>query len=298
MLLPSLGGILGGLLTLSLLGGCPSNVQSLTEATSFLLDECNPSDGSTLTSCSEAATKADEIIAADATSIDGAIFSSSAHLGLARVDFLQVASSLSDLANNSNGSTSDDDFSQFRALVTTIETDNGSAIDLTELESAKTALTTLLAGATVTDSNKRAFFQLGVIQIIDALIRPVKLAGAGAASVSAIDLTEATRINTDFINADNNLVASGTTDSDFLSPIRDNFCRCKANGTVITDDGTLTMSVKCLQDLMTCELSSSVGLTTTLNFDYDGDSAANGLDCATLLAPATLTTCSAVDTTH
>ncbi len=303
--------VLGGIFSLPLLISCTSQINSLTDDTKFLLDKCNPADSTTLTSCTDAASKSTDIITADATNIDGPIFNSSAHLGLAGVDFLQVASQMADLANsNSSNNTSqtatasnkdNDDFSQFRSLVSTIETDNGRAIDTAELETAKSALVTLLASATATDDNKRAFFQLGVIQAIDGFIRPVKLAGSvtsvtSAASLTGITTAEAARINTDFFNADNNLASSGTTSSDFLNPVRQNFCLCKANAAAISDaTATNVMSVTCLQDLMLCELKTDL-TGVTLNNDYDGNLLKNGADCSTLLSPATLATCSAGNT--
>ena len=82
--------VLGGLIVLPLLTSCPDQIDNLTESAKFLLDKCNPADATSLTNCTDAVTAATDLITADATGVDGPIFSSSAHLGLAGIDFLQV----------------------------------------------------------------------------------------------------------------------------------------------------------------------------------------------------------------
>lgn len=310
--------VLGGLVVLPLLTSCPDQIDSLTESAKFLLDKCNPttSDATILANCTAAATAATDLITANPTGVDGPIFNSSAHLGLAGIDFLQVTSKLAEL--NTSGTSGTDDFAEFRSLITTIEADNGRDIDLAELNSAKTALQNLLhptAGdLAATVDNKRAFFQLGMVQVIDGFIRPTKLAGASAANLvgaggititadTGISTANAALVDAAFVAADNNLVTSGTDETDFLDPIRQNFCFCKAQAAVLTDDTTtgLTMSPSCVRDLMRCELISGIGATTALENNYDGsvDGLANGIDCATLLstAAAAFTTCTGAGNT-
>lgn len=303
--------VLGGLVVLPLLTSCPDQIDNLTESAKFLLDQCNPntSDATVLAKCTDAATASTDLITADPTGVDGPIFNSSAHLGLAGIDFLQVTAELADL--NTSGTTGTDDFAEFRALITTIESDNGRAIDLAELDLAKTALTTLLATApTADDDTKRAYFQLGLVQVIDGFIRPTKLAGASAANLvgaggavvtTGISTANAALIDAAFVAADNNLVTAGTSDADFLDPIRQNFCFCKAQAAVLTDDTTtgLTMSPSCIRDLMRCELISGITTTTALENNYDGAAGTDGSDCATLLstAAAAFTTCTGAGNT-
>lgn len=315
--------ILGGLVVLPLFTGCPDQVDNLKESAKFLLDQCNPTtnDSAILAKCTDAATASTDLITADPTGVDGPIFNSSAHLGLAGIDFLQVTAELADL--NTSGTAGTDDFAEFRALIATIESDNGRAIDLAELDLAKSALTTLLASApTADDDTKRAYFQLGLVQVIDGFIRPTKLAGAGAANLvgaggiivppatftatSGINLANATLVNDAFVAADNNLVSANTSDTDFLDPIRQNFCFCKAQGAsgsgVLTAEVAttgLTMTPTCIRDLMRCELISGITTTTALENNYDGVAGTDGSDCATLLstAAAAFTTCTGAGNT-
>lgn len=257
---------------------CADKIDSLIEQAKFALDRCNPAVAETLANCTTAVEKADEIQTIEPANLDAAILESSGRLGLAGFDFLQLAARLADLQN-----VAEEDFAEFRSLVTDVEAENGREIDLSELAAAVTPLVDALTGVTADEANERAFFQLGIIQAIDAFIRPVKVAGEDAVDVADIDATAAATISDDFVSADDNLVTSGTTEDDILRPVRENFCRCSLNG---------GLTAACLRDLMRCELSD----TATPEQDYNGDAATNRTDCLTLLEPGGLSDCGGTDT--
>ncbi len=277
-----------------LIGAC-GGVAGLIEQAQFALDQCNPTSETTLANCQEAVDRADSVQVGDPTNLDAAMVESSGYLGLARLDFLSFAADLTDLGNNAEG-----DFAEFRTIVSDYETDTlntaqgltGLEIELTDLQAAKDAFGDLLAGVAVGDDGiatddtaQRASFQLGIIQALDAFIRPVKVAGAGAANVADIDATVSAVVEADFLNGDNNLVIGGTTEEeggDLLQPLRENFCRCDLNG---------GFNAACLRDLMRCQLSDDL----VPEQDYDGGGAVRA-DCTTLTSPAGLDACASSDT--
>lgn len=265
-------------LVAALLLSCADRIDSLIEQAKFALDRCDPAVASTLPNCTTAVEKADEIQTFDPANVDAAVLESSGRLGLAGFDFLQLAARLADLQN-----VAEEDFAEFRSLVTDVEAENGREIDLDELAAAVTPLSGALTGVTADENNERAFFQLGMIQAIDAFIRPVKVAGEDAVSVADIDDTMSAIVSDDFVSADGNLVASGTTEDDILRPVRENFCRCSLNG---------GFTAACLRDLMRCELSD----TAAPEQDYNGDAAADRTDCLTLVGPGGLSDCGGTDT--
>ena len=282
--------------------GC-NGVNSLIEQARFALDRCNPTLETSLTNCQAAVDDADEVQTTDPTNLEAASVEASGYLGLARLDFLTFAADLSDLGNNAEG-----DFAEFRTFVSDYETDlntdqetTGLAIDLDNLQAAKDSFGDLLEdvevgddGIAIDETARQASFQLGVIQALDAFIRPVKIAGEAAADVADIDDTVTAAVLADFLDADNNLVVGGTTEEesdDLLRPVRENYCRCSLNGGLTTN---------CLQDLMRCELNPDAADETGDNGgveqDYNGDGDANDADCATLLSPDGLDACGGTDT--
>ncbi|QQR81529.1 MAG: hypothetical protein IPJ69_05285 [Deltaproteobacteria bacterium] len=291
-------------LTLTITGlmpmGCGGTNKTLDEA-EFYLDQCNAANEPSLTSsCTPALDAATNILDSDPTNAQAALISSSASIGLARLDLLSFMSDLSTLGDSNSGA-----YSQFRTFISTFEstTLGGSyQIDLEALQNAKGVLNTLLDSTTVeldgagvaTDPLlKRASFQLGLLQALDAYIRPVKLATvAGESHISDIDaVTEGPRIIADYIHADNNLIQgglSGERANDILTPLRENFCRCSLQ------TGGFTLS--CIRDLMRCEIYASLTHAITTENDYNNDSDFDNLDCIQLLTPSGLEGCSADDT--
>lgn len=250
---------------------------SLIETARFLMDQCDPAEAPSADesdACSQAAAKTEIVLDDDATNLEAATLNSSAHLGLAGLEFLDIAEQLTDLQESDN---SGNDFSQFQDLVATIE--ETRAINLDELTLAQERLLIALTGVDAAPSNESDFFQLGLLQAVDAFIRPAKLAGDNAANADTA-ITEAVTIivEANFIAADNNLVLGGTTDTDVLGPIRNNYCFCKINA-----GGFGGFDTTCLRDLMKCELA---GAAATPSQDYDASGTPNALDCTTLLSTA------------
>lgn len=278
--------------------GCGGTNKTLEEAV-FHLDQCNATVEASLTSsCTPALNAATSVLTSDPTNTQAALISSSASVGLARLSILDFLSDLSTLGDANSGA-----YSQFRTFISTFEDESlggDHELDIDALQDAKDVLDTLLDGVTVdVDSNgvatdpllKRASFQLGVIQALDAYIRPVKIASGGQSNVANLTGAEATRALQDYIDADNNLIRgglSGTRAEDILTPLRENYCRCS-----LQDSGFVA---SCLRDLMLCQLYLSDSNLVTPENDYNGNATTNSTDCATLLSPSGLTSCSDDDT--
>ncbi|MBI1909773.1 MAG: hypothetical protein HYS22_06350 [Deltaproteobacteria bacterium] len=276
--------IVGLLVSLGLVYACASGNGTLIEEGKFLMDSCKPTDATTLDGCRTTLEKMDEIQTTDPNNIDAAVLESSAHLGLAGFNSLKLGARLTGLTNDNQ-----DDFLEFRLLVTDTEIENGREIDLAELDASKKPLTDVLTGITPDETNKAAFFQLGMLQGVDSFIRPVKIAGVGAMNVAKIDATTTTTVKEDFLNADNNMIASGTTKDDILRPLRENYCRCSLQTPL---GATAGYTAPCLRDLMRCTLSG----TAMPEQDYNGDGALSLGDCTTLRTPTALSTCGGQDT--
>ncbi|MDO8644763.1 MAG: hypothetical protein Q7S00_07370 [bacterium] len=259
---------------------CANDNDLLMEEARFLVDSCQPSVAATLPNCTSAIAKVDQIQLTDPTNLDAAGLESSAYLARAGFTALGLSSNLSGL----NGDSAED-FAEFLDYIDTVEVENGSEIVLGDLRSSVTAVSGVLGvdGSSVTpgETNHWALYQLGMLQAVDAFIRPVKLAGTGAADVSTttIDATVATTVKEDFVNADNNITASGTTDTDILNPVRKNYCRCSLQ--TPSGGATAGFTAACLRDLMRCTLST----TLPTEQDYDLDLDTDVTDCVALLTP-------------
>ncbi len=279
--------------------GCGGTSKTLDEA-EFALNQCDAITEATLEShCTPALEAATSVLAADPTNAQAALISSSASIGLARLDILSFLADLSDLGDANSGA-----YSQFRTFISTFETDSLGGtreIDIAALQDAKDVLATLLASVTVdTDTNgvaidpllKRASFQLGTLQALDSYIRPVKLATGAESNIANIDATtQGPRIIADYLNADNNLIRgglSGDRADDILTPLRENYCRCSLQST--------GFSTSCIRDLMLCQLYLTDTHLVTPENDYNDDTDTDSLDCDTLLTPTGLTACSAINT--
>lgn len=242
-------------------GGCPSGTQSDIEAARFALDRCNPADSDTAADCQEAVDLAEGVLADDPNNVDAGMLAASGRLGLAGIDFLQFASELLEAQNDDTA-----DFKQFRDLVDKVETDNARTIDLDQLRSSVTVLAAALTGLSAdSDLNSRAFFQLGIHQTIETFVLPTKLVvfdAGGEVDPSSIDDDVAEILRANFIDGDDNLLASDTDDPETLDAMREGYCLCVENA----PGG---YSAACVRDLMVCELSDTG--TEDTEQDYDGD---------------------------
>lgn len=280
---------------------CAKRQDALREDAKFLLDRCNPTQESSLPNCTAAVTKANELQQIDPGDLDAAMLEASAELGLARFDFLSFLSDLSELQDSGA-----DDFGRFRGFILDYEQALNTNQSLTGLEIVLAEMATAVDvfdglfddaafdadGVATDETTRRAFFQLGLIQALDAFIRPVKLASGGVANVANITDAQATRIQADFINADNNILRGGGDESeidDVLRPIRENYCRCSLQTPL---GGQAGFNLTCLRDLMRCELYDGNGIEQ--DYNDNGDVAVG--DCDTLLDPPGLEACGGTNT--
>ena len=249
-------------------GACPSTEQTLLDELKFALDRCNPSDTATLeTFCKTAVEKGEALILADPSDENAQILLSSAYFGRSGLDFLELLETFANLIDSDV-----DDFLEIRNAIASI------GVNLGHLESSITTLTTFLAAnpAIAATGHEDLFRQLGLMRALDAFIRPVQLAGAQAADVAtqlADGSASFSRIQNDFLNADDDLTETEIDDSEILSPIRLNYCLCKRQA--------LTgFNASCLRDLMRCELMDT---PAGIENDFDGVGGANAADCLTLV---------------
>lgn len=289
-------------------------ISGLIEQANFALDNCNPTDETTEPNCQTAVNTAEEVLTGDSTNVPAALAASSGYLGLGHLDFLTLVADLADLQNSDT-----EDFEQFRDFISGpdgYETTEGVAIDIggtsdqpDSIQSAKDAFAGLMAASTTTldvpsenldadgaatdDNIKRAAFQLGAIQAIDAFVRPVKLSGDAVGDITAnIDADVATAVENDFLSADNNMILGGATEEesgDLLSAVRENYCRCSRQEPL---GGIAGFTPECLRDLMRCELyvdpeDRIVGSDIGIEQDYNQDGGSNNLDCVVLITPTT-----------
>lgn len=301
---------------------CVNSVKDALETAKFFLDNCDPTDANTASSCTSAINEANTILDdagianTNVRKIEAAILASSGYLGLAGLDFLQFSAEAADIDADAK-----DAYVEFRNLVNEVEAANNRAIDLAQLQLAKGPLTTVLgigtaAEQTGNDDNAAAFFQLGMIFNIDGFVRPSKLAQADIDAGNILtmpglgggggDETEADRAEQDFLIGDNALVSSAAGETltdemnDILRPMRENYCRCSLQAPL---GGTAGYDAACLRDLQRCELgvddpdNPPAGDTIGVEQDYDSDGDTDNADCNTLLTPGGLDNCAENNTT-
>ncbi len=270
-------------------GGCPSDTSSGIERARFAIDKCDPSDTNANSFCQTAIDEAEAILLLEPNNVEAAMLASSGYLGLAGIDFLQFAGKLIEAQN-----TTDADFKEFRNLVTDVESTNNRTVDLDRLRTSITTLETAINGLpTTTDLNKRAYFQLGTVQAMETFIVPVKLITIAADNtIDPSNITDetATILEQNFINGDDNLLASGTDDAETLSAMREGYCRCQKS--------RFGYGAACIRDLMACELSTTDTEDTEQDYDADGVVAGDREDdCESLVNPPGVADCKSKNTT-
>lgn len=224
------------------LTACAPSGSADIEAARFALDS---GDYST------AITKAQAALTADTTDVDAAMVLSSAYAGQAGASLLAIVSDISNTGNTDNEFEAIHD-----AFIASIPVEN-----LDELRSAIATLTTTLTEEPTTTHELYADFnfQLGVLEIIEAFAAPsITAQPAAGGAIDATDITSKDDYQTDFIDADDRLIAAGMEASDdLIDIIRKNYC-------VLHDlsagDG---FDLDVLQDLVNCQLSENADTVTT-----------------------------------
>lgn len=214
----------------------------------------------------KAITAATAATAADSTSLEAFLLLCSGYAGQAGVDLLEITKQLTVTTN------SDTAFDLVHDTLLTTMTSNGCAIGtcLGDLNTAITTLTTTFTGTvTAYDAHlqKQYFFQLGILQFIQALGLPTLTAQPTASgTITPTDVTAAitTTAQADFITGYANLTnaTTGITSSNVLvTVLAKNYWTLK-NASVAT--GTVSgISQGVLQDLTLCQLTTSAATAVT-----------------------------------
>lgn len=223
-----------------------------------------------------AITKATDLIAQNPNDFDAAMLLSSAYAGRAGVNLFNISKKLLEAGIETQAFNAVHDI-----LVTTI----GSA----GLADLRTAVTTLSSFAGTVTEREKFTFQLGILETIEAFGRPSITAQptvAGTITVTNINGTDASFVQSDLVDADNHLITSGIkSDSQLITTIRKSFCVMKNRS---ASSGFTTAE---MQDRVRCELDENRANLLATNGDFQ--------------SPATVTTCAdfnfnactAVDTT-
>ncbi|MBI2068465.1 MAG: hypothetical protein HYW02_02585 [Deltaproteobacteria bacterium] len=284
-----MGGVLL-LLPLLIILSCtiPSDEADLEEAR-FDADRCNPSDSATTAFCQNVIDKTRAVLAADPTNIEAGELCASAYMGLSGIDILQFIEKLVEVQNETEA-----DFKSFRTLVDKVEAANKREINLDELRNGITCLANVVANKLgVTDLEQAGLFLLGTLRSIETFVRPVKLISFetdGTINADEIDDDDAAILEDNFINADNEISAGGTTDATTLSAMREGYCRCTKS--------RFGYSAACIRDMMRCEVSTKDNEDTEQDYDADGVTTGDrDDDCDALVNPPGVAACKDTNTT-
>lgn len=218
---------------------------------------------------SKAITALETEFAADPTNIEAAVILAAAYAGRANIELTTVIDDLMDTA----GTDSTDDFAYFRNKMEDIISDSPN--NLPDLRSAISTLNSVTTAPTEAHRYYSSYYlQLGMLQTLEAFSRPIFLAqptGETSVDVTQIVADDRTNIETDFINADDNLILAGLeSDNQLIQTLRENFCTLKAPtaGDTSSDEA---FSLGRLRDLITCQLSGATPTTSTVTTCADFD---------------------------
>lgn len=237
-------------LSLALSCGAPSKEGGMDKAR-FALDSCSTDNTGP---CTTAANEALDVLTSDSTNVQAALLRSSALATTGGVDMLLLVEDLSKTTDSSQ---------KFKTMHDTI------IPTITDITALRTSIATLQSPtytgtlAEGDDYHRDFYFQIGILQAFEAFTLPTILAQstpASAVNVNLITSTDKDNIQADFIDADNNLITSGITDSsikgwDLVKAVRQNYCTLRN----ITGGPGFTLEV--LQDMVLCQLC--IGITNT-----------------------------------
>lgn len=233
-------------------GACASTELGGLEKAKFELDKEN---------YSAAISAATSSLSEDPTNVEAARLLASAYLGRSGIDYFNLAEGITDLQNNND----DSNLVQIAGVLPT-------TADMDDLRSAIETLETLsgIDSATITDENlKDAAFDLGIMMVIEHFAIGVYSSDYNTSfDVTGISDTDKSNVQTDLLNFDNRLIASGlASDEDFVSEIRQTFCILKD----ISGESGFTTSE--YQAYVGCQLSDDPSSFDTASID------ANIADC-------------------
>lgn len=245
---------------LPLVMACASTADANLEDARFALDAGN---------YSLAIEKAAIAVANDSTSVEARRILASAYLGRSGIDFLDLAQEIIDLDSAT--------VTSFRQIASSLP----ATADLDDLRSAITTLqgVTGITGSTlVGDELKDAAFDLGVMQVIEHFA--IGIYGSdyfNTLDVSLVDATDKANTQSDLINFDNRLIASGVDASEaYIQDVRHMYCVLEP---ITSGDGFTLPEYRAY---LACQLSedpTSVN-TVALVGDQDGDSTNDIADCS------------------
>lgn len=239
-----------------------------TDAAQFALDNCSTTNTAP---CTTAIAEADKLLAANANNSEAALIKSSALATRGGIDLLQVMSKLTETG------TTESDTRKFRTIHASLVS---IVTSLTDLRSAITTLSGITAPLATASNYKDFYWQLGILQTIEAFTmpsinaQPVADATVDIAATTAIDTDETANAEDDFVNADDNLILGGianstTTGWELVNFIREYYCILK---TQAGTDGVATgFDAAQLRALMRCQLNTEAVITSlTTNAEFPG----------------------------
>lgn len=254
-------------LRLAVLGTCGMLTLGCGSALNKDLDDARKAlnDGNYSTAIS-AATSATQ---ADSTNLEAYLLLCSGYAGQAGVDLLAITQQLTD------SSTSDQAFDLVHDTLLTTMTSQGCAIGtcLADLHLAITTLTTSFTGTVGTYDaylQKQYYFQLGILQYIQALGLPTLVAQpTTSGTITPTDITAANNVTVqnDFISGYANLTNTSTgiaTDNTLATTLSQNYCVLKNSSVTAGTASGINLGV--LRDQALCQLSpdSTTVVTTTV----------------------------------
>lgn len=229
---------------------CASSKTSKLEQAQFALDQRK---------YTEAIAAATQVINKEPNNVEARIILASAYFGRSQINFLDLAEVILDLDSNEQ--------SNFLAIAGALPAD-GDLDDLRSAISTLEALEGIDADEITNDSLADAAFDLGMMQVIEQFALGVYGANYHTdLDVSLITEAQATLAQTDLIDFDNHLIASGVdAEQSFLESIRQTFCILVP----ISLEAGFTLAE--YQALVACELSDDPDAIDTTTFTADIES--------------------------
>ncbi|MCP5464994.1 MAG: hypothetical protein H7A33_08230 [Deltaproteobacteria bacterium] len=205
---------------------------------------------------STAISKATQAVNADSTNIEAAYILASAYLGRGGLDLFNVAEGLVDLQNNS-----DTNFQQIADVLssTFTEADMRSAVEALEAVPG-------IDSATITDEGLAdAAYLLGLLQAVEHFTIGVYSSDYyGTFDVTGITDTDRENVQTDLLEFDNHLIASGVSATEsYLQEIRTSWCLLEP---LSAGDGFTLGEYRAY---VACQLAANPDTVTTTTFSAD-----------------------------
>lgn len=270
-------------LVVFLLLSCASGTNSTLESARFNLDKCTTSNPA---ACEAAESDAQKVLDDDADNVEAALVKASAVATQGNIDIIFMMARMSQTEEGTiDGEGIDQTTQKFKFIRGKLTGD----VDIERLRDAVVSLSSITAPEETDDNYKEYFFQLGLLQMLEAFITPSVLAQPTDTSEASVEDTEsitddvAAYVLEDFIDGDNNFNEGGIVDSDnigwdLVTMIRNNYCAAKNVNPA--NDG---FSTEELRALMRCQLVANpedltgaagdfpgTAIATCDDFDYTG----------------------------